>query len=64
MLALSIIVLLGFQIVLGLADVTLLAPVWLQVLHLLGADLLWITMVLLTARLCLQPLGAHRLTAL
>ncbi len=56
-LALGIIVLLGFQIVLGLADVALLAPVWLQVLHLLGADLLWISMVVLTVGLCVMPRG-------
>ena len=54
-LALGVILLLGMQIVVGLADVTLLAPVWLQVLHLLGADLLWIAMVVLTLHLCLLP---------
>ena len=53
-LALAVILLLGFQIALGLADVALLAPLWMQVLHLLGADLLWITMVVLAARLCLK----------
>jgi cytochrome c oxidase assembly protein subunit 15 len=54
-LAFAVVLLLGFQIAIGLADVTLLAPVWLQVLHLFGADLLWITMVILSARLCLLP---------
>ncbi len=54
-LALGVILLLGFQIVLGLADVTLLAPVWLQVLHLLGADLLWISMIVLSVHLCVLP---------
>jgi cytochrome c oxidase assembly protein subunit 15 len=54
-LALTVVLLLGFQIALGLADVTLLAPVWMQVLHLLGADLLWIAMIVLTARICLAP---------
>lgn len=57
-LALGVILLLGFQIVLGLADVTLLAPVWLQVLHLLGADLLWISMVVLSVRMCVLPVPA------
>jgi cytochrome c oxidase assembly protein subunit 15 len=52
-LAFAVVLLLGFQIALGLADVSLLAPVWMQVLHLLGADLLWISMVALTAGLCL-----------
>ncbi len=49
--------LLGLQIVLGIADVLLLAPAWLQVMHLLGADLLWIALVTLTARMCVRPLG-------
>ncbi len=51
--------LLGAQIVLGAADVLLLAPTWLQVAHLLGADLLWISLVVLSARLCLRPLGCR-----
>ncbi len=33
------------QVVLGFGDVLLLAPVWLQVLHLLGADLYWVALV-------------------
>jgi heme a synthase len=53
--AFVLILLLGFQVALGFADVTLLAPVWMQVLHLLGADLLWVTMVVLTAQLCVLP---------
>ena len=42
------------QFGLGLADVALLAPVWLQVIHLLGADVLWIALTLLAARICAQ----------
>jgi len=41
--------LLALQIVLGLADLLLLTPAWMQLLHLLGADLYWITIVLLAA---------------
>lgn len=37
------------QLCLGVANVFLLAPVWLQLLHLLVADLLWVTLVLLAA---------------
>jgi heme A synthase len=37
------------QLGLGLANVFLLAPVWLQLVHLLVADLLWVTLVLLGA---------------
>ncbi len=37
------------QFVLGVADVLLLAPVWMQLLHLLGADLYWVALVGLSA---------------
>ena len=53
----SVIGLLLLQYALGVADIALLAPVWLQMLHLLGADLLWISLIVLTARLCLRPIG-------
>jgi cytochrome c oxidase assembly protein subunit 15 len=49
--------LLVLQMVLGVADVLLLAPTWLQITHLLGADLLWISLVVLSARLCVVPIG-------
>jgi len=42
-----VLALLGFQFALGVADVLLLAPVWMQILHLLGADLYWVALVLL-----------------
>jgi cytochrome c oxidase assembly protein subunit 15 len=41
--------LLGAQFALGIADVALLAPAWMQLLHLLGADLYWVALVLLAA---------------
>lgn len=41
--------LLGLQFVLGIADVLLLAPTWIQIVHLLGADLYWIALVCLAA---------------
>jgi cytochrome c oxidase assembly protein subunit 15 len=41
--------LLGLQFVLGIADVLLLAPTGIQILHLLGADLYWIALVCLAA---------------
>ena len=50
-----VLVLLAAQYVLGVLDVLLLAPVWLQTAHLLGADVLWAALVVLTARLTLQP---------
>jgi cytochrome c oxidase assembly protein subunit 15 len=63
--ALGIVVLCSLfaQYVLGAADVLLLAPVWLQALHLLNGDILWITFILLTASYCLVEKPAReRLT--
>ncbi|MDP9050205.1 MAG: COX15/CtaA family protein [Acidobacteriota bacterium] len=37
------------QFALGLIDVLLLAPAWMQLVHLLGADLYWVALVLLAA---------------
>lgn len=50
-----VLVLLAAQYVLGVLDVVMLAPVWLQVVHLLGADVLWSALVVLTARVMLEP---------
>jgi cytochrome c oxidase assembly protein subunit 15 len=44
-----VLALLGFQFALGVADVLLLAPVWMQILHLFGADLYWVALVTLAA---------------
>jgi hypothetical protein len=38
-----------------LTNIALLAPIWLQLSHLLLADLLWIALVLLGAALLTQP---------
>jgi len=46
--------LLGFQFLLGGLDVLLRAPVWMQVLHLAGADVFWCVLVVLTAVLAVQ----------
>ena len=51
-----VLILLAAQYVLGVLDVVLLAPVWLQIAHLLGADVLWAALVVLTARLTLEPI--------
>ena len=42
----------------GLLNVALLAPVWMQIVHLLLADLLWIAFVLLAVRALSLPLTA------
>jgi heme A synthase len=44
-----VIALFALQLGVGVANVWLLAPVWMQVVHLLLTDLLWIAMVLLSA---------------
>jgi heme A synthase len=46
------------QLALGALNVVLLAPVWMQLVHLLTADLVWIALVLLAAVVLAQPLGA------
>jgi cytochrome c oxidase assembly protein subunit 15 len=50
-----VLLLLAAVYTLGLLDVLLLAPVWVQVVHLLAADTLWAALVVLTARLTLEP---------
>jgi cytochrome c oxidase assembly protein subunit 15 len=44
-----VLTLLLLQFALGLADILLLAPAWMQILHLLGADLYWVALVQLAA---------------
>jgi cytochrome c oxidase assembly protein subunit 15 len=52
--------LLVVQYILGALDVWLLAPVWMQVFHLLGADALWTALVVLTTRLTLLPIPTRQ----
>lgn len=47
--------LLGLQFVLGIADVLLLAPTWIQIVHLLGADLYWIALACFAAEALWGP---------
>jgi cytochrome c oxidase assembly protein subunit 15 len=49
--------LVGLQMLLGVGDVLLLAPTWMQITHLFGADLVWLSAVVLAARLCVAPIG-------
>jgi len=53
--AIALIILLFVQIGIGMANVLLLAPVWLQIGHLFFADALWILLVLASADLVLEP---------
>ncbi len=48
------------QVVTGVMNVLLLAPAWLQVLHLLGADVFWITLVALAVPVLLPRLAMRR----
>jgi len=54
--------LLVVQIALGATNVLLLAPVWLQLIHLFVADLFWISLVLASADLLFGDASARRLT--
>jgi heme a synthase len=47
--AVTLLALVGVEVVAGAFNVVLLAPVWLQLLHLLLADLIWIALLLLAA---------------
>lgn len=49
-LARAVIAVAGLQVVAGLTNVLLLAPVWMQIVHLLLADGVWIALVLLGAQ--------------
>jgi cytochrome c oxidase assembly protein subunit 15 len=55
-----VLTLLGAQFALGIVDVVLLAPVWMQILHLLGADLYWVALIALSARMVWSPVSSDR----
>ncbi len=46
---------LALQFVLGIGDVLLLAPTWMQILHLFGADLYWVALVVLASIVVWPP---------
>jgi len=52
---LGFIALLFLQVGIGMMNVLLLVPVWLQIVHLFVADVLWILLVLMSADLVLEP---------
>ena len=43
------------QVIGGFVNVALLAPVWMQIVHLLLADILWMVIIVLTAEVIAQP---------
>lgn len=62
-LAISLVVLLSAQLSLGILNVLLLTPVWLQILHLFVGDVFWIALVLASANLLLVNTGPHQTEA-
>ena len=56
-LSLTLAALVLVQFALGIGDIVLLTPTTMQLLHLFGADLLWVALIVLLARLCLPPIG-------
>jgi cytochrome c oxidase assembly protein subunit 15 len=59
----AVIALAALQVAAGFANVFLLAPIWLQLLHLLIADALWIAFVLLGATALSSPVSGSPLPA-
>lgn len=59
-LARALVALFFVQLGAGAINLLLMAPVWMQLVHLLLADLLWITLVLLTATALAPPAAAER----
>jgi heme a synthase len=57
--AIALATLFCLQLALGIVNVLLLAPVWLQILHLCVADLLWIVLAIVSAGLLLEPANAQ-----
>lgn len=53
----TIVGLAALQLGLGFANVILLAPVWMQIVHLLVADVLWIALIRLAALALASPIG-------
>jgi heme A synthase len=56
-LTLALVILLSAQLGIGIVNVLLLTPVWLQIVHLLVGDVFWIVLVLASANLLLANVG-------
>jgi heme a synthase len=55
-----VLALLALQFLMGIADVILLAPTWMQILHLLGADLYWVALIVLTTQILWPTMQTKR----
>lgn len=58
--AIALIFLLFLQVGIGIMNVLLMAPIWLQIVHLFVADLLWILLVLVSAERVLESASTPR----
>ncbi len=57
----ALFILISLQIAMGVVNIILQAPVWMQVLHLLLADTLWLLLVVLSANLMItQPVAKQK----
>ena len=61
-LAAAVVALTAVQLAIGAVNVLLLAPVWIQMVHLLLADALWIAFVLLGAVVLARPAGVRAIS--
>ena len=61
--ATMVIAVVGLQVLAGFVNIALLAPVWMQVVHLLLADVLWVAMVLFTVTVARAPTEAHSMVS-
>jgi heme a synthase len=52
--AFAVVAAVGLQLTVGVVNLTLLAPIWMQMIHLLFADVLWISLVVFSA-IVLKP---------
>ena len=59
MFAKALVALLLVQLMLGLTNVALLAPTWLQLVHLLVMDAIWIVAVLMAVEAAAEHAPAH-----
>jgi heme A synthase len=62
--AISVVVLFSAQLTIGILNVLLLTPVWLQILHLFVGDVFWIALVLAAADLLLVNAGPDQTEAI
>ena len=64
LLAISLVVVLSAQLSIGILNVLLLTPAWLQILHLFVGDVFWIAFVLASADLLLVNAGPDETQAI